>query len=163
MKKYRILPIAFVALIGIFLMAFSSCEMETSKNGDLDGYRHLLAECGNLHPAFLCPLLVSILVLEDQGETILVVVAWNQFCIAELGVGDASYQLSVSSDFYRTDSFREGNVEEDGSVAGCYFDVLEWQPVYAHTVCMREVDALQIIHHGGKNGCEPLFVNILDV
>lgn len=41
MKKYRILPIAFVALIGIFLMVFSSCEMETSKNGDLDGYWHL--------------------------------------------------------------------------------------------------------------------------
>lgn len=41
MKRYRILPIAFVALIGIFLMVFSSCEMETSKNGDLDGYWHL--------------------------------------------------------------------------------------------------------------------------
>lgn len=41
MKKYRILPIAFVALIGTFVMVFSSCEMETSKNGDLDGYWHL--------------------------------------------------------------------------------------------------------------------------
>ena len=41
MKRYRILPIAFVALIGTFVMAFSSCEMETSKNGDLDGYWHL--------------------------------------------------------------------------------------------------------------------------
>ena len=41
MKRYRILPIAFVALIGIFLMVFSSCEMETSKNGNLDGYWHL--------------------------------------------------------------------------------------------------------------------------
>lgn len=41
MKRYRILPIAFMALIGIFLMVFSSCEMETSKNGNLDGYWHL--------------------------------------------------------------------------------------------------------------------------
>ena len=41
MKRYRILPIAFVALIGTFVMVFSSCEMETSKNGDLDGYWHL--------------------------------------------------------------------------------------------------------------------------
>ena len=41
MKRYRILPMAFVVLIGIFLMVFSSCEMETSKNGDLDGYWHL--------------------------------------------------------------------------------------------------------------------------
>ena len=41
MKRYRVLHIAFVALIGTFVMAFSSCEMETSKNGDLDGYWHL--------------------------------------------------------------------------------------------------------------------------
>lgn len=41
MKRYRVLHIAFVALIGTFVMVFSSCEMETSKNGDLDGYWHL--------------------------------------------------------------------------------------------------------------------------
>ena len=41
MKRYRVLHIAFVALIGTFVMAFSSCEMETSKNGDLDEYWHL--------------------------------------------------------------------------------------------------------------------------
>lgn len=41
MKRYRVLHIAFVALIGTFVMLFSSCEMETSKNGDLDGYWHL--------------------------------------------------------------------------------------------------------------------------
>ena len=41
MKRYRVLHIAFVALVGTFVMVFSSCEMETSKNGDLDGYWHL--------------------------------------------------------------------------------------------------------------------------
>lgn len=41
MKRYRVFHIAFVVLIGTFVMLFSSCEMETSKNGDLDGYWHL--------------------------------------------------------------------------------------------------------------------------
>lgn len=41
MKRYRVFHIAFVVLIGTFVMVFSSCEMETSKNGDLDGYWHL--------------------------------------------------------------------------------------------------------------------------
>lgn len=31
MKRYRVLHIAFVALVGTFVMVFSSCEMETSK------------------------------------------------------------------------------------------------------------------------------------
>ena len=40
-KKYKIVPAMMVAFVAISMFAFSSCELESSDNGKLDGFWHL--------------------------------------------------------------------------------------------------------------------------
>lgn len=40
-KKYKILHAMMVAFVAISMFAFSSCELESSDNGKLDGFWHL--------------------------------------------------------------------------------------------------------------------------
>ena len=40
-KKYKIVHVMMVAFVAISMFAFSSCELESSDNGKLDGFWHL--------------------------------------------------------------------------------------------------------------------------
>lgn len=40
-KKYKIVHAMMVAFVAISMFAFSSCELESSDNGKLDGFWHL--------------------------------------------------------------------------------------------------------------------------
>lgn len=40
-KKYKIVHAMMVAFVAISMFAFSSCELESSDNGELDGFWHL--------------------------------------------------------------------------------------------------------------------------